>query len=581
MVDLAPDRGRTHEPAPVGRSLDPRTPTRQTDPVGHRVSCPDFVGRVEELDVLGAALDAATDGRTATVLIGGEAGIGKTRLVEEFGEQARHRGALVATGVCVPVDGGGLPYGPVVGILRDVTRQLGEAETARALGPLASGLGLGPGLGLGGPEDRIEEYSAVPRMTEELAKTRLFASVLAGLTRLAERSTVVLVVDDLQWADSGTAELLSFLTRNLTDTRALLIGTYRSDEINRDHRLRPWLHEIRRQARVTPLSLEGLDRNETAELIGGILGQLPDWTLVEAVWARAQGNAFFTEELTAARHSPTLSAEVQGVIMTRVEGLSADGQRLSRLAAVAGPRIDHRLLDAVGVLEAGPLDAALGETVDRQVLVVDADGEGYRFRHALLREAVEAALLPGERARLHRQVAEALTADGSLGPTEPGFRVAELARHWWAAGEWSQAQAASVAAAEAAKAVWAFPEALAHLERALAAMDRLAPGATTTAARLELLEEASDVAYLGTASQRSVDLARAGDRRGRGRRRRGHPRPPLRPPRSQLLVHRGLRRCLRGLSPGGRARPSRSAVGDPGPGPGRGGPGAHAHGPLR
>ncbi len=560
-------------------SLDPDLATSQTGVVGHRVSSPDFVGRVEELDVLGAALDSAIGGRAATVLVGGEAGIGKSRLVEEFCQRARHHGALVTTGVCVPIDGGGLPYGPVVGILHDVTRQLGETETEAALGPLAAGLGLG--VGLPHPEDRMEGYSAVPRMTEELAKTRLFASVLSGIVRLAERSAVVLVFEDLQWADSGSAELLSFLTRNLTDTRVLLVGTYRNDEIGRDHRLRPWLQEIRRHARVTHLPLESLDRDETAELIGGILGHLPDWTLVEAVWARAQGNAFFTEELTAARHNPSLSAELQGVIMTRVEGLSSDAQRLLRLAAVGGLTVDHRLLVAVGVLDRHDLEAALAETVDRQILVVDPSGAGYRFRHALLREAVDAALLPGERVRLHRQVAEALAADASLGASDAGFRVGG-AGHALVGGRRMGGGAGRVGGGGRGR------RADVGLPRGpgppRARHGGNGPPARGRAPTRRAPRAAGEGLGRGLSGHRQPAFGRpgpSGHRSGRGHGRRGHRGPSLRPPRPQFLVHRGLRRRLRGLSTGGGTRPARSTLGDAGAGAGRGGPGAHAHGPLR
>ena len=307
----------------------------------------------------------------------------------------------------------------------------------------------------------------------------------------------------------GQRGLPSFLTRNLTDDRVLLIGTYRSEELGRDHELRPWLSELGRHPRVTHLHLDGLDRDEMATMIAGILGHLPDWALVDAVWARSQGNPFFAEELTAARHSPSLSAELQGVIMARVEGLSLDAQQLLQVAAIAGPAVDHQLLVAAGLLDLDALERALAEAVGKQILVVDPDRTGYRFRHALLREGVYAALLPGERERLHRQVATALTADAVPGPPGSAHRAAELAAHWWAAGEWSQALGASVAASEAAVAVWAFQEALAHLERALSALDRMpATAAEGAVDRARLLEAASDVAYLANAGQRSVELAR-------------------------------------------------------------------------
>jgi DNA-binding CsgD family transcriptional regulator len=459
--------------------------------VGGRVSSPQFVGRIEQLAVLKAAFDQISNGRTTTVLIGGDAGVGKTRLVEEFTTQVREEKALVATGVCVPTDSGGLPYAPIVGIVRDLLSQVDTA--ADVVGPVARGLGI--------------DTSGAVLSVDEFAKTRLFESILTFVTKTAHEAPVVFVFEDLHWADSASAELLGYLVRNLTDARALIVVTYRAEEVLRDHPLHGWLTELTRHPRTTQLRLSGLDRDETATLIGAIIGQQPNWALADGVWARSQGNPFFAEELIAARDDPSLSPELQGVILSRVEALAKPTQQVLRVIATAGTTVTDRLVAALGVLDSDALDLALAEAVDRQILVVDASVAGYRFRHALLREAVYAAMLPGETRRLHRALATTLTADPSLGASGPGYRVAELAGHWWAAGEWPEALAASLAAADAAEAVWAFPEALAHLEHALSALDRL-PGEARTD-RVELLAKVSEVAHLAGAGQRAVELARA------------------------------------------------------------------------
>ena len=502
---VAPIGGGASPPARC--SLDQRRVGRDTGRVAHRVVCPEFVGRAEELDFLGAIVDQVADGRAATVIVGGDAGIGKSRLVEEFCHQRRGQGVVVARGFCIPVEGGGLPYGPVVGILRDLVRQLGESVVGGALDLVVSGLGVSGGRGY---RDPVALYSAMPHLVDQLAKTRLFESILGCLSTVAERSPIVVVVEDLQWADSASAELITFLTRNLTDTRTLVIGTYRQEEVGHDHPRRGWLRELARHHRVTQIRLDGLAPGETALMIGGILGHPPDWALVEAVWARSEGNAFFVEELTAARHSTSLSVELQGVIMTRVDSLSAKAQQLLRIAATIGATTDHELLVTVCGFDGDALDRLLAELVDQHVLVVAPSRAGYQFRHALLREAIYGSLLPGERGRLHRQVAMALSAGGSSGQRWARRDTAELAAHWWAAGEWSEAWVASVAAAEEAVAVWAFPEALAQLDRALVALDRVPTSAWPgPAVRLEVLEKASDVAYLGDQGQRSIDLVRA------------------------------------------------------------------------
>jgi DNA-binding CsgD family transcriptional regulator/tetratricopeptide (TPR) repeat protein len=476
--------------------------TRETCPVGHRVSCPDFMGRAEELDLLEAIFNrAAGGGRPMTVLISGEAGIGKSRLVEEFCARVRSGGPLTATGVCVPSDGGGLPYGPVVGIVRDVVRQLGEPAAAELLGSVTHQLGL----------DATGSDLEPESPAGDLARTRLFESILSFVTRLAQRAPVVLVFEDLQWADSASAELLDFMARNLQETSALLVGTYRREEVRLDHPRHRWLTELGRHHRSVQVRLEGLDRDEMAGMIAGILGQPPAWTLVDAVWARSQGNPFFAEELTAARDDPALSPELQEVILSRLQTISREGQEVLHLVAAAGPSVSHQLLVAArGPGAAAALDRSLAEAVDQQILVVDSSQTGYRFRHALLGEAVYSALLPGERIRLHRELAVALRADRSLGSPGPGHSSAQLARHWWAAGEWSEALEASIVAADAAIAVWAFPEALAHLEHALTATDRVAAeSAPSGTDLLQLLGKAADIAYLAGAGPRSVDLARA------------------------------------------------------------------------
>jgi DNA-binding CsgD family transcriptional regulator len=470
--------------------------TRDTQAVGRRVSSPEFVGRTEQLGVLSEAFELAAGGRSTTLLIGGDAGVGKTRLIEEFGAFARANGALVATGVCVPTDGGGLPHAPAVGIVRDLIGQLDEATTEPSFGSIAQALGI---------EHGDHKLGEAPQ-PDNSAKTRLFESILTLVTRLARNAPVVFVFEDLHWADSASAELLGYLVRNLTDTKALLLVTYRAEEVLRDHPLHGWLTELTRHPRTTQLKLSGLDRGETASLIGGILGQQPTWALVDAVWARSQGNPFFAEELTAARDDPSLSPELQGVILSRVEALARPTQQVLRVVATAGSTVTHRLVAALDVLDVDALDLALSEAVDKQVLVVDVANAGYRFRHALLREAVYASMLPGEAARLHRMLATTLTADPSLGAPGPGHRIAELAGHWWAAGDWPQALDASVAAAEATVAVGAYREALAHAEHAATARERVSANPIE---HHQLLARASEIAYLAGESERAAELTQA------------------------------------------------------------------------
>ncbi len=446
-----------------------------------------------------------TDSPVACVLIGGDAGIGKTRLVAEFRSRARSAGVLVATGACIPTNGGGLPYGPFVGILRDLVRQLDHETAARVLRPAIGGLGLDlPGFDR--PDWRVDQPAAAT--TNNLGKTRLFSALLTGFASLSERSPIVLVLEDLHWADSATAESLDFLTRNLHQTSVLLVGTYRSDELGGQHVLRAPLIELGRHMHVVDIRLRGLDVRDTATLLGSILGGPPDDALVTNVHSRSEGNPFFVEELMAASPSSSLSEELRQMILMRVDHMSEAARQLVGMAAVIGVHLDRRLLEAVSELGAEPFARALAEVLDNQILIVDPDVGGLRFRHTLLYEAAAGMLLGTERGRLHRSIASTLLIHPEFSEAGPGHAAAEQAGHWWAAGAWPEALGASVTAAEAASAVFAFPEALEHFERALAAWD-LDPEAAAHSGhdRSAILEGAADAAYFAGHGERAVELS--------------------------------------------------------------------------
>src|SRR5450432_2105255 len=463
-----------------------------------------LVGRAAELDRLGAAFDEVSGGRALAVLVGGDAGIGKSRLVEEFGDRARLGGAVVATGMCVPADGG-LAYAPVMGILRVIDAQLGHPPASTQLLHALDGDSGQPSATTAESGDSSPAVVVGP-----FAKTVFFESILQSLIELAQKLPVVLVFEDLHWVDSASSQLFDFLVRNLGDARVLIVGTYRTDELGHDHPLTTWFAELGRHPRVTQLVLGPLDRFELATLMADTLGGPPNPTRLESVWTRSLGNPFFAEELLAGDETSSLPTALQGVINNRVKLLPEQAQNLLAVVAVAGAVVDHGLLAEAAGLDADTFDTLIGETIDKNILVVDDSVSGYRFRHALIREAVQAALLPARRARLHRSIALALTADPSLGPTTPGHRVAELASHWWAAGEWASALKPSMQAADAAIAIFAFPEALTFLEHALLA-DRRVPDATAAAGSTTalLLEKAADVAYLAGANERAVELAQA------------------------------------------------------------------------
>ena len=465
--------------------------------MGGRVVSPTLVGRVEELSLLEAAQGRAANGKPAVVLVGGEAGVGKTRLIFEAADRCRAAGARILAGGCLPVGGDGLPYAPIVEALRPLPTELGVGAMRELVGPSWSELAyLLPTLG-----------PAPSGPAGQAAQARLFELLLGLLGRLGEQAPVILVVEDLHWADRSTHELLAFLVRNLRSERLLLVVTYRSDEPDPDQ-LGPYLAELDRSGRVERLELTRLDRAATVTQLTRILGAAPAADLVDAVFVRSEGNPFFTEELLAAVRagSGRLPVTVRDLLRGRVKGLPEQPRRVLEVAAVAGRQVPHRLLAAVSGLDDRQLDGALRQAVAQQLLVTEPGEGGYQFRHALLREVVDAGLLPGERARLHAGYAHALTKQPELAGDSPTV-AAELAAHWDAAGEPTRALPARIQAGLAAARARAFAEAWRHYERALELWERVAdPCRSTGLDRVDLLARAAEAAAFTGAAGDAVGL---------------------------------------------------------------------------
>jgi ATP/maltotriose-dependent transcriptional regulator MalT len=461
--------------------------------MGQRVSCPVLVGRDAEATRLRAAIERAAAGQPATVLVAGEAGIGKTRLVTEAAGYAAGLGVVALAGGCLDVGEGVLAYAPMVEALRPLARLLDPAELERVLGGARDELArlmpeLGPrnAAGPGGP----------------LAPSQLLELLLGMLHRIAERTPVLLVVEDLHWADQSTRDLLGFLVRNLRAGVALVL-TYRSDELHRRHPLRPFLAELDRDGRAQRLELGRLSRRELAELVAGILGEPPSPGLAREILARSEGNPFFAEELVAARLEGTrLPPALRDLLLARVDFLPEPAQRMLAAAAVAGSRVDHELLAVATGQDDGQLVPLLREAVARHLLAVDEVSGTYVFRHALVQEAVYGELLPAQRGPLHAAYAGALDrrigrrdAGASTGAGVTAVELGQLAYHWHAAGDQGQALPAFVRAGQAAELAAAPSEALEHYQRALQLWDQ-APGAAASSPldRVAVLEGAAEAA---------------------------------------------------------------------------------------
>jgi DNA-binding CsgD family transcriptional regulator len=419
------------------------------------VSVPELIGRQDELAVLGDALADATAGTGRLVLVEGDAGVGKTRLVQEFADRAARAGATVLSGGCLQLEAD-IPY----------------AAFDEAL----------PGEFFTGTADRATEFR---RVAETISS--------AG-------QPVVLVLEDLHWADASTRDLLVFLQRALRHAPVLQVGTHRTGEVGGDHPVAGMVAELARLPHSERLRLAPLDSDETTALASGLLGVEPGREMVKVLLSRAEGNPFFTEELIAAWPARgEVPQTVREVVITRLARLTEGARQLSRLASVIGRTVAHDLLAELAELSEVDIGGSVRDLVHHGQLVAGEDG--YAFRHALIREAIYADLLPGERRDAHARVARLLAAR----PTP----VAELAHHWDAAGEVDETLVASVRAGESASAAFAPAEAHAHYERALRRWrEASAPEALTGLDLDTLLERAAAAASIASRNKRAVELTR-------------------------------------------------------------------------
>jgi DNA-binding CsgD family transcriptional regulator len=413
-----------------------------------------FVGRTGPLAEFADAVDAALRRLPAVVLVAGDAGIGKSRLVAEA---ARVAGLDLFLARCAPQGGDAIPLSALADLVRQVRRRL-PADTIDSLTPL------------------LQWLSPTRSQPTRIETGPLFSSVLDLLGALAGDVGAVIAFEDLHWADTETWSLFEFIVRNLDEQKVVLVGTFRADELNRDAPRRRRLAELTRLPAVRRVTLSAFDRNEVGEHVAALTGQRAPGPLVDAVVARGEGNPFFTEELVNAHLA---GEDIPPVLSDLIAADLADADRQARavlgVVAVRGRGLSHATLGRLsGVPEPG-LEQAVRSALDQRLLVVDPVSEEYRFRHALIGEVVYRELLPPERARLHQRVAEVLKEQPAGALARPD-RAGELAFHLDRAGDRRGAFTASLAAADAAMAV-APAAAFTHLQRAL-----------------ELWEDANDVA---------------------------------------------------------------------------------------
>lgn len=447
-----------------------------------------LIGRESEIGGLRDAWSRAREGEAAAVVLAGDAGIGKTRLVTELATEVAEDGGLVLLGHCLGLGQAAPPFLPVLEIVSQLHETSQDPEV-------------------------VEGAARLLRADVAGDQVRLFDGVHSLLVRSARPAPVLVVIEDLHWSDPSTRDLLLFLLARLGTSRILLLLTYRSDDLDRRHPLRPWLAGVVRMRGVTRLDVEPWGREDARTFARSLLpqGQV-DEGVVDDVAERSEGNAFFAEELMSAARggAAVLSDVLTSVLLDRIERLSPAAQRVVRAAAIVGQRdLWATSLEALVATEAVGLvpteiESALRECVQSHVLVVAHDG-AYAFRHALLREAVLADMLPGESARLHAAYVPVLEQQ------QPSGWQAAIAFHATRGGDLPRALKARLEATTVACEYAAHSDALAHVEKALELWPAVAdPEAVTGTDELSLVLRACDEATAAARTDRALSYAREG-----------------------------------------------------------------------
>ncbi len=520
-----------------------------------------LVGRDAELAELADRVGLGDAPGPASVVLGGDAGVGKTRLLAELGARAARAGWRVLVGHCLDFGDSALPLLPlteVLGRLDADARAVVEPVVAHhpAVARLLPAGRVLAGVDAGERGEALEGMTSLPGARgrvdtaplgaawetagEGAVRAELFEGLHAVLETLGGDRPVLLVVEDVHWADRSTRDLLSFLFARGFATPVSVVVSYRADDLHRRHPLRSAIAEWGRMPSLARLHLAPLGDAELRTLVRAAGPGHVDQAEVEEIVRRAEGNAFFAEELLAAHGSggTTLPWTLADVLLVRLDRLPEEARQVVRAAACVGRRVPHAMLEAVVELPAARLDEALRAAVESNILVPTNDA-GYAFRHALLGEAVYDDLLPGERARIHAACARALLEGGVPGA------AAELARHALAGRDPVTAVRASVEAGADAMRVGGPEEAAGHF---LTALELLA---TPTVA------QESGVARTTTVLQAADALLTAGHR----------------PKALELLLHEVGE--VRGADPGSSA-PGSSAPGSSASQPSASGPSASA-----
>lgn len=469
-----------------------------------------MIGRDPESERVGRALEALLSGTPRTVAISGEAGIGKTRLIDET-LQAAGPGLRVLHAECLAL-ATGIPYLPFAELLRDLVRQVPRQALVSIVGPARTELArFVPELAtvVGATEEADSDRA--PRRNDELERLRLYEAFLRVAERIAAEQPTVFVIEDVQWIDPASLELLAFLAHGIGQGhRAMLVLSVRPEELEDKDAVLTLLAELGRGGAAERIELGPLSPESTRRVVAAILGESPSRELSDRIHDLSDGNPLFAEELLAAdrrtESSDDVPPKLRDLLAARLSQVPDDVLAVLRVAAAAGRTIDDQLLTRASGLEATQVQRVVRAAVDDYILVRSdgPDRAGYRFRHEILRSLVASQLLPAEASRIHAAYARALT-DESIGRQN----LSEIANHWDAAGDMERALPAHLEAGRAAVESFAFEQAQQHDERVLALWDQVDDvAALTSVMRLSVVDSAASAAARAGDFERAVELTR-------------------------------------------------------------------------
>jgi eukaryotic-like serine/threonine-protein kinase len=438
-----------------------------------------FVGREREIKELRGSLENALAGAGGLLLLAGEAGIGKTRTAEELCTYGRLRGAQVLVGRCY--EGEGAPsYWPWLQALRVYVQERSTAELIDQMGAGAADIAqIVPEI-----RERIPDLPAPPALDPDQARFRLFDSIAAFLRNAGRRQPLVLVLDDLHWADESSLLMLQFLSRELPEMRVFVIGTYRDLEIDRQHPLTHTLAQLSRERGSERVHLGGLVRDDVGRFVQMTAGIVPPSALVSAVYRETEGNPFFVSEVVRllvasgemeragadASWTPSIPQSVREVVGRRLGRLSEECNRILTVASIVGREFTLAALERLTDLSDDALLDVLEEALGARVVGEEPGQEigRFRFSHALIRETLYDGLTKTRRVRLHRQIADVLE---DIYSQTRDLHAAELAYHFFEAHDLDKAVDYARRSGERAIALLAYEDAVAQFQRALLALN--------------------------------------------------------------------------------------------------------------